>query len=70
MWTAAWDSAPLIALRDCSKDTLEEGQYIRFWLRRSSAQSSILYKGFLLVTVKELVAGRGKLSRAKKWAFV
>ena len=29
--TAAQDAAFQIALRDCSKVTVEESQYIRFW---------------------------------------
>ena len=31
MRTAAREAAPQIALRDCSKVALGEGQYIRFW---------------------------------------
>ena len=69
MKTVAWDSAPQIALRDCSKDAVEGGQYIIFWLRRCSVQSSMLYKDFFLVTVKEFVAGSGTLSGAKKWTL-
>ena len=50
MRTAARETAPRIALRDCSEKTVGEGQYRRFWLRGSSAQSSAYFtKGFLLV---------------------
>ena len=31
MRTAAWEAASQIALRDCSKAAVGEGQYIRFW---------------------------------------
>ena len=31
MRTAAREAAPQIALRDCSKAAVGEGQYIRFW---------------------------------------
>ena len=31
MRTAAWERVPQIALRDCSKEAMEEGKYIRFW---------------------------------------
>ena len=31
MKTAAWETAPPIALRDCSKEAVGEGQNIRFW---------------------------------------
>ena len=50
MRTAARETAPRIALRDCSEKTVGEGQYRRFWLRGSSAQSSVYFtEGFLLV---------------------
>ena len=50
MRTAAQETAPQKALRDCSKETAGEGQYRRFWLRESSMQSSAYFiKGFLLV---------------------
>ena len=31
MRTAAWETAPQSAGRDCSKEAVEEGQYVRFW---------------------------------------
>ena len=47
MRTAAWEVAPQIALRDCSKVVLGEGQYIRFWWRGNSIPlSSHFTKGF------------------------
>ena len=51
MRTAAWETAPQMTLRDCSKEAVGEGQYIRFLRKRSSKQSSAYFtKGFLLVT--------------------
>ena len=51
MRTEAEEMAPLVALRDRSKEAVEEGQYIRFGGRRSSVQSSTYFtKGFPLVT--------------------
>ena len=51
MRTAAQETAPQIALRDCSKETVGEGQYIWFWRRGSSMQLSTHFiNGFLLVT--------------------
>ena len=45
--TAALETAPQIALRDCSKEVVGEGQYVRFWWRGSSVQiRRLLYKGF------------------------
>ena len=29
--TAAWETAPQMALRDHSKEAVGEGQYMRFW---------------------------------------
>ena len=50
MRTAAWERASQRALRDCSKETAGEGQYIRFWWRGSSRlRSTHFTKGFLLV---------------------
>ena len=50
MRTSAWKTAPQIALRDCSKQVVREGQYIRFWWRTSPMQSSTHFaEGFLLV---------------------
>ena len=50
MRTAAWEAAPQISLRDCSKEAVGEGQYIRFWRRPSSELLSTHFiKGFLLV---------------------
>ena len=31
MRTAAWEIAPQLVLRDCSKEVVGKGQYIRFW---------------------------------------
>ena len=31
MRTAARETVPQMALRDCSKEAVGEGQYIRFW---------------------------------------
>ena len=42
MRTVAEETAPQITLRDCSKKAMAEGQYIRFWWRRSSMQSDSL----------------------------
>ena len=40
-----------ITLRHCSKEAVGKGQYIRFWWRESSVQSSTYFtKDFLLVT--------------------
>ena len=51
MRTAAWRTEPQMALRDCSTEAVGEAQYIRFWWRGSSMQSSAYFtKGFLLVT--------------------
>ena len=33
--TEAWEAAPQIVLRNCSKDAVGDHQYIRFWWRRS-----------------------------------
>ena len=50
MKTTAWEIAPQIALRNCSKAAVGEGQYTRFWWRGSSGQSSTYFiKRFLLV---------------------
>ena len=47
---AARETAPHIALRDCSKETVGEAQYIRCWWRGNSVQSSTYFtKVFLLV---------------------
>ena len=49
MRTAAQEAASQIALRDCSKVSVGESQYIRFWWRESSVPWSIHFtKGFLL----------------------
>ena len=49
MRTAAWETAPQIALIECFKEAVEEGQYKRF-CKGSSVLSSINFiKGFLLV---------------------
>ena len=57
MSSSVQETAPQIALRDCSKEAVREGQYIKFWWRRSSMQSSAYFtKGFLLgtyITMKE-----------------
>ena len=51
MRTAAWEIAPQIAPRDCSKEAVGEGQYIRFWWRGILMQLSTHFtKGFLLAT--------------------
>ena len=51
MRTAAQETASQIALRHCSKEVVGQGQYVRFWRRGSSVQSSIYFtEGFLLVT--------------------
>ena len=51
MRTAAGETAPQTALRDCSKEALREGQCIIFWWRRSSMHLSTHFtKGSLLVT--------------------
>ena len=50
MRTAAWEAAPQIALRDCSKEVVGEDQYIRFWRRPSlEPLSTHFIKGILLV---------------------
>ena len=58
MSSSVQETAPQIALRDCSKEAVREGQYIKFWWRRSSMQSSAYFtKGFLLgtyITMKEV----------------
>ena len=51
MRTAAWETAPHLALRDCLKEAVGESQHIRFWWRRNSMLSSTYFiKCFLLVT--------------------
>ena len=51
MRTAAQETASQTALRHCSKEVVGQGQYIRFWWRGSSVQSSTYFtEGFLLVT--------------------
>ena len=51
MRNPAQETAPQITLRDCSIEVVGEGQYIRFWWRGSSMQSSAYFtKVFLLVT--------------------
>ena len=50
MRTAAQETAPQIGLRDCSKETVGEGQYIRFWWSGCSGNQALtLQKVFLLV---------------------
>ena len=46
MRTAAWEIAPQVALRNCSKESVMEGQYIRFWWTESSMQSSTPFTKF------------------------
>ena len=49
MRTAAQEAASQIALRDCSKVSVGESQYIRFWWRESSVPWSIpFYKRFFV----------------------
>ena len=56
MRTAAWETAPQIALRDCSEQVMGQGRYIRFWWRGNSMQSSAYFiKGFLLVWVIDVI---------------
>ena len=56
MRTAAWETAPQIALRDCSKQVMGEGQYIRFWWRGNSMKSSAYFiRDFLLVWVIDVI---------------
>ena len=51
MRTAAWKTAPQIALRNCFKEVVGEDQYIRSQWKGSSVQPSAYFtKGFLLVT--------------------
>ena len=50
MRTAAREAASQIALRDCSKAAMGEGQYIRFWWWGSSVTLNTYFtKAFLLV---------------------
>ena len=50
MRTAPWKAASQIALTDCSKVAVGEGQYIRFrWKGSSIPLSTHFTKGFLLV---------------------
>ena len=44
MRTAAQETAPQIALRDCSKEIVGEGQYIRFWKAMASHSSTLAWK--------------------------
>ena len=47
MRTAVWETAPQIALRDCAKEAVGEGQYMWFWWRGVSYnQALILQKVF------------------------
>ena len=56
MRTAAWETAPQIALRDGSKQAMGEGQYIRFWWRGNSMKSSAYFiRDFLLVWVIDVI---------------
>ena len=49
--TVVWETAPQIALRNCFREEVEEGQHIRLWWKGSSVQSGTYFtKGFLLVT--------------------
>ena len=51
MRTVSWETVPQIALRDCSKEAVREGQCIKILVKGSSMQSSAYFtKGFLLVT--------------------
>ena len=50
MRTSAWETAPQIALSECFRETVGEGQYKRFWWKGSSVLTSINFiKGCLLV---------------------
>ena len=40
MRTAAWETAPQMALRDRSKEAFRGGQHKRLWRRGSAKQSS------------------------------
>ena len=56
MRTAAWETAPQIALRDCSEQVMGQGQYIRFWWRGNSMQSSAYFiRVFLLVWIIDVI---------------
>ena len=46
MRTVAWETAPQIALRDCSKEAVGEGQYMIFMKGEFSAIRHLLYKRF------------------------
>ena len=55
MRTAGWEAASQIALRECSKAAVGEGQYIRFWWRGSSIPWSPHFtKDFLLLLVMRI----------------
>ena len=64
--------APQIALRNCSKQAVGEGQYVRFWRRECSVQASaFLWKALCWsrgadVTMKGLSAFLG-MSNQKSW---
>ena len=46
MRTRAWETAPQIALRNCSKEATEEGQYVRLVKREFNAVKHSFYKRF------------------------
>ena len=52
MRTAAWEIAPQLVLRDCSKEVVGKGQYIRFWWRGNSMPSSAYFTRDSLLVVR------------------
>ena len=56
MRTAAWETAPQVALRDCSKESVMQGQYIRLWWMESSTPSSTHFTKVFFASPEELVS--------------
>ena len=56
MRTAAWETAPQVALRDCSKESVMQGQYIRLWWMESSMPSSTHFTKVFFASPEKLVS--------------
>ena len=61
MRTAAQETAPQIAPRDCSKDIAGEGQYRRFWGKGEFTAIKDLFYKRLSASHKELMSSRRDL---------
>ena len=48
MRTAAWETAPQVALRNCSKEAGGRSVYMRFWCRGSTCNDARIFpEGFI-----------------------